>query len=87
MLKTTEELEMPDSTIEIQGLNETSTISIDYRHYDERARNLRSEAAWEFLHGLFSEKKSSSVNRLSLSDWMEATLSGIRCRLRPCPQV
>ena len=38
----------------------TESGSIDYQFYEQRARSLRSEAAWELAKRLFSGKKSSS---------------------------
>lgn len=40
----------------------TNSGSIDYQHYDQRARNIRSESVWKLLKGIFSDKKNSSNN-------------------------
>ncbi len=78
---------MLDTTQYKQGFNQTFSSGIDYRFYDDRARSLRSEAAWGFLHGLFTQKKTSSMNKPGLAEWMESAFLSIRCRFRPCPQI
>ena len=71
-----------------KGSNDTFDAGIDYQYYDNRARNLRSEAAWGWLKGLFTEQHFSLIKiRNSVFDQVESMLDSIRCRLRPCPQV
>ena len=43
------------------GYKETSTGSIDYHYYDQRARNIRSESVWSLFKGIFSDKKISRI--------------------------
>ncbi len=43
------------------GKKETSTGSIDYEYYDQRARDIRSESVWKLLKGFFTDKKNSRV--------------------------
>ena len=45
----------------ISGYNETSTGSIDYEYYDQRARNIRSESVWSLLKSIFTDKKISRI--------------------------
>ena len=38
----------------------TESGSIDFRYYEQRARSLRSKAAWELAKRLFTRKQFSS---------------------------
>lgn len=87
MFNPTEDLIMLDSNQDQQVIKEFFNTDIDYQFYHDRARSLRSEAAWGFLHGLFTQQKTSSMKRQGLNDWMETAVAGIRCRIRPCPQA
>ncbi len=79
---------MLDHTRKEPALIEELNTQIDYRYYDERARSLRSEAAWGFLKGLFPEKKTSSVKIPDRgSSMMASVLAVMRCKYRPCVQA
>ena len=41
--------------------SQTSTGSIDYQYYDQRARSIRSESAWKLLKSFFTDKKTSPI--------------------------
>ena len=78
---------MLDKTTNKHGFSESLSGGIDYRLYDERARSLRSAAAWGFLQNLFTQKKTSSTNKPGLVQRMESAFLNIRCKLQPCPQI
>lgn len=44
------------------GYAKTSSGSINYQHYDNRARNIRSESVWKLVKNLFTNEKPSSFD-------------------------
>ena len=40
----------------------TSSGSINYQHYDNRARNIRSESIWKLVKNFFTNKQPSSLD-------------------------
>ena len=46
------------------GYAKTSSGSIDYQHYDKRARDIRSESVWKLMKNFFTNQKSSSLDEI-----------------------
>jgi len=45
-----------------KGYAKTNSGSINYQHYDNRARNIRSTSVWNFIETIFIGKKYSSID-------------------------
>ncbi|MEH6457539.1 MAG: hypothetical protein V7749_14515 [Cocleimonas sp.] len=43
------------------GYAKTSSGSINYQHYDNRARSIRSESIWKLVKTFFTDKQLSSL--------------------------
>lgn len=47
---------------ESKQVNRTGAGSIDYKHYNETARNLRSEFVLNLFYNVFTSKKNSLID-------------------------